>query len=103
MKFEKIKEIVKSMNDDNEDMRKNTRELKEKVEKMNDKTSLCFGIKTLSRMINEIESNPEIVTEYPMRNYLDAEDYKELVLSQIEVIQAYENMQATINKTCNRL
>ena len=103
MKLEKIKEITKSINDDNEIMRKNTRELKEKVEKMNNKASLCFGVKTLSRMINEIESNTEIVTEYPMKNYLDAEDYKELVLSQIAVIQAYEDMQATMTKTCNRL
>lgn len=103
MKFEKIKEIVKSMNENNEDTHNNIRELKETVEKMNSKASLCFGIKTLSKMINEIESNAEIITESPMRNYLDAEDYKELLLSQIEVIQAYEDMQATMTKTCNRL
>lgn len=103
MKLEKIKEIAKSMNDNNEAMRKNTRELKERVEKMNSKASLCFGVKTLSRMINEIESNAEMVAEYPMKNYLDAEDYKELVLSQIAVIQAYEDMQATMTKTCNKL
>lgn len=103
MKLEKIKEITKSINDDNEIMRKNTRELREKVEKMNNKAPLCFGVKTLSKMINEIELNTEIVTEYPMKNYLDAEDYKELVLSQIAVIQAYEDMQATMTKTCNRL
>lgn len=103
MKFEKIKEIVKSMNENNEDTHNNIRELKETVEKMNSKASLCFGIKTLSKMINEIESTAEIIAESPMRNYLDAEDYKELLLSQIEVIQAYEDMQATMIKTCNRL
>lgn len=103
MKFEKIKEIVKSMNENNEDTHNNIRELKETVEKMNSKASLCFGIKTLSKMINEIESTAEIITESPMRNYLDAEDYKELLLSQIEVIQAYEDMQAAMTKTCNRL
>ena len=103
MKFEKIKEIVKSMNENNEDMHNNIRELKETVEKINNKVSLGFGIKTLSKMINEIESNVEIITESPMRNYLDAEDYKKLLLSQIEVIQAYEDMQATMTKTCNRL
>ena len=103
MKFEKIKEIVKSMNENNEDTHNNIRELKETVEKMNSKAPLCFGIKTLSKMINEIESTAEIIAEYPMRNYLDAEDYKELALSQIAVIQAYEDMQATMTKTCNRL
>lgn len=103
MKFEKIKEIVKSMNENNEDMHNNIRELKETIEKMNSKVSLCFGIKTLSKMINKIEPNAEIITESPMRNYLDAEDYKELALSQIAIIQAYENMQATMAKTYNKL
>ena len=103
MKFEKIKELAKSMNENNEDMSNNTRELKETVEGMNNKASLCFGVKTLSEMINEIDSNTELITKYPIRNYLDAEDYKELALSQIAVIQAYEDMQATMTKTCNKL
>lgn len=103
MKFEKIKEIAKSMNENNKDMRNSTKELKKNVEGMNNKASLCFGIKTLSKIINEIESNTELITKYPIRNYLDAEDYKELLLSQIEVIQAYEDMQATMTKTYNRL
>lgn len=103
MKFEKIKEIAKIMNKNNEDMHNSTKELKKNVEGMNNKASLCFGVKTLSEMINEIDSNTELITKYPIRNYLDAEDYKELLLSQIEVIQAYEDMQATMTKTYNKL
>ena len=101
--IENLRKVAKNMSKDNNAMRENTKQLKEKIEKMDDKASLCFGVKMLAGMINSLDTNINIIVDKPIRTMLDVEDCRNLLLAEINVIEAYENMQDVMSKTCDKL
>ena len=80
----------------NREMKESTKKIKQDVIEMTDKSSLKFGVIGMEKMLNMLRAdNAEEITDSTVSKYLSAEDYKKLVLAEIDIIQAYENLQAT--------
>ena len=80
----------------NREMKESTKKIKQDVIEMTDKSSLKFGVIGMEKMLNMLSAdNAENITDSTVSKYLSAEDYKKLVLAEIDIIQAYENLQAT--------
>lgn len=80
----------------NREMKESTKKIKQDVIEMTDKSSLKFGVIGMEKMLNMLRAdNAEDITDSTVSKYLSAEDYKKLVLAEIDIIQAYENLQAT--------
>lgn len=80
----------------NREMKESTKKIKQDVIEMTDKSSLKFGVIGMEKMLNMLNAdNAENITDSTVSKYLSAEDYKKLVLAEIDIIQAYENLQAT--------